>query len=332
MTLESEEFSDPTISRCPHDEEHPYVNVSKALVRDNSLSPEATFLIIYLLCNKDKWEIRMKVLIKQLEGRMGKNAIYRVIKELIEKGYMKREITIITPTTGKGKIKSSCKLFISEKPKFKEFLRHPDFRDTDDRDPDNGEAIMNNKENPSDSLNEEKDKEYVAPSVAGSLSNFLFEKITESKKSEGLSPPKRPNFAAWEKMFRKILDLDKRDPETLKTLISWATTHHFWRSVILSPTSLRENFDQLELQKKGYEEIESKKVVKKAEEKIAQENKNTFFNAKNKFPTYFMGIKIHNYGISMPEKGLDVSWSAPVETFESLLCKMTGLAPKKRDA
>lgn len=109
-----------TIERCPHDSEHPYLQVSKALIRDQSLSASASFLIIYLLCNADKWKIKIGTLIKQLSGRLGREAIRSCIAEAVESGYMKREEYL------EGGLKR-VRYYLSEFPRFKKMFAEDGF-------------------------------------------------------------------------------------------------------------------------------------------------------------------------------------------------------------
>ena len=121
--------SDSSIERCPHDEEHPYTHVLNALIRDKSISPNCRMIIIFLLSNKNNWKIRIPHLINEFKGHIGKELMYKLINEAIESGYMKREEYI------ENNLKR-YKYFLSEKPKFKKFLRHPDLPDAGGLDPD----------------------------------------------------------------------------------------------------------------------------------------------------------------------------------------------------
>lgn len=49
----------------------------------------------------------------------------------------------------------------------------------------------------------------------------------------------------WADEFRKIIEINKRDPKELQAIIDWSTSHHFWSSNILSPKKLREKYQEL---------------------------------------------------------------------------------------
>lgn len=60
---------------------------------------------------------------------------------------------------------------------------------------------------------------------------------------------KRPTVSkAWMDEARRMIDLDKREPEKAARLIQWAQDDTFWRANILSMPKFREKYDQLRLQ------------------------------------------------------------------------------------
>lgn len=114
-----------TIQRCPHDKENPYAQINRDLIRDESLSPECRWMLIYLLSMKDGWVISPKQIVNHLKGKMGRDRVYRMINEGIEAGYILKEISII------GNLRQTVTYFVSETPKFKKILRHPEPQDTE---------------------------------------------------------------------------------------------------------------------------------------------------------------------------------------------------------
>ncbi|MCP3850629.1 MAG: DUF4373 domain-containing protein [Gammaproteobacteria bacterium] len=76
------------------------------------------------------------------------------------------------------------------------------------------------------------------------LSQFIFSRI------KILSPKaKNPNFEKWADTIRLLREVDKRDHKEIQDIFIWANENSFWQGNILSPTSLREKFDQLEIKK-----------------------------------------------------------------------------------
>ncbi len=129
---------DSTIERCPHDEENPYAQINRDLIRDMTISPNCRWLIIYILSMKSGWEFRTSQIINHLKDQMGRDAVYKIIDEAIEAGYIKRV------TKGAGNLKR-YKYYVSERPKFKPIIkdekpahnesgRFPEFQDTENTD------------------------------------------------------------------------------------------------------------------------------------------------------------------------------------------------------
>lgn len=117
--MAQESSQEPTIQRCPHDKENPYVMVSNDLIRNQGLSPNCRWLLIYLLSNDDKkWNIRVSQIAKHVAPHFAKRKLYKIINEAIEAGYIKRvqekECSRYSQVT----------YYLSEKPKFKEMLPH----------------------------------------------------------------------------------------------------------------------------------------------------------------------------------------------------------------
>jgi hypothetical protein len=164
-----------TIQRCPHDQENPYTMVLNALIRDNNISPNCRMIIIFLLSNKNNWSIRVSQLVREFKKFLGKDTIYKLINEAIEAGYlMRQEYT-------ENNLKR-YKYLLSEKPKFKKFLRYPDFQETgrqDTENPDSKERISSKKEY----LEEEQQQEgEPAAAVVGSLEKKKDKKTYECLK------------------------------------------------------------------------------------------------------------------------------------------------------
>ncbi|EOH58841.1 hypothetical protein [Enterococcus mundtii] len=60
---------------------------------------------------------------------------------------------------------------------------------------------------------------------------------------------KEPDLDKWANTIRLTIESDKRTGKEVQDMIVWATSHEFWSSVILSPTSLRKHFDTMTAQK-----------------------------------------------------------------------------------
>jgi len=56
---------------------------------------------------------------------------------------------------------------------------------------------------------------------------------------------KKPNLESWANTLRLMLEVDKRDAVKVGEVFTWANNDDFWSSNILSPASLRKQFDKL---------------------------------------------------------------------------------------
>jgi hypothetical protein len=77
------------------------------------------------------------------------------------------------------------------------------------------------------------------------LANRLYKKILENNSSH-----KKPNHQKWADDIRLMMERDNRSEEQIKYLIDWCQRDSFWKVNILSPSKLREKFDQLVLKVK----------------------------------------------------------------------------------
>lgn len=77
------------IVRRAHDRENPYVQISRTLAQDDTLSLEARGLMLYLLSKPPDWQIRMGDL--ERTARRGREAMQRIMRELETARYIVRE-------------------------------------------------------------------------------------------------------------------------------------------------------------------------------------------------------------------------------------------------
>lgn len=109
-----------TIKRWAHDRQNPYVQIHNELPRNEKVPPEARLLLIYLLTNKDNWEIRVSQLISHFKPFWGRDKVYKIINQCIEHGYMQRDIL---KENGRH---IGINYYVAEYPAFKEFLPLPE--------------------------------------------------------------------------------------------------------------------------------------------------------------------------------------------------------------
>ncbi len=101
-----------TIFRDVHDQDHPYVQVARAMMCDTSISPKAKGILVYILGQRSDFNIFHSHLCRALA--IGKDYLNSAIEELINAGYCQR---------ARQKLKGQYQPYtyrISEYPKFKE--------------------------------------------------------------------------------------------------------------------------------------------------------------------------------------------------------------------
>jgi len=79
------------IQRATHNAQNLYFSLRRATAQDTRLSFEARGMLIYLLSKPDDWQLQIADLMR--EGVLGRNRVYRLIKELIEARYIARTFT-----------------------------------------------------------------------------------------------------------------------------------------------------------------------------------------------------------------------------------------------
>lgn len=261
--IEVSELNQATFQRCPHDPEHPYSMVSNALIRDQSISPECRWLIIYLLSNRQGWKIKISQVVNHVKGQIGRDRVYQIVNEAIEAGYIKRD------KIKKGNLEYVV-YYISETPKFKKCFRHPEPQDTGA--PDTEDPHINNKQ---DNNNHLKNIVSDPPSSDG-LTDFFYEKLKE------INPKIRtPNIKAWAKDIHRMQSVDGRTEEEIRAVIEFIVQQHknpkrefTWSKAVMSAEKLRKHFAAIWL------EMNTKTDTQKKEDEASEKLKRLAMNKK----------------------------------------------------
>lgn len=77
-----------SIIRTVKDREHPYTMVPRRIIEDTRLSWEARAVLIYLISKPNGWETRVDDLMAR--GDAGRDKVHRILRELVDAGYMTR--------------------------------------------------------------------------------------------------------------------------------------------------------------------------------------------------------------------------------------------------
>lgn len=93
----------------------------------------------------------------------------------------------------------------------------------------------NIKENPQKQAFDDESPEMV-------LADFMLKEIRKNNPDH-----KEPNMQKWADEFRKIIELDKRDKAEISRLIRFVQSDDFEKVNVLSPTKLRQRYDNLKM-------------------------------------------------------------------------------------
>jgi hypothetical protein len=104
------------------------------------------------------------------------------------------------------------------------------------------EGIKNVGEKSSDEKEKNKAKKFSEQDM--NLAQFMFSRI------QLLNPDhKEPNFDSWADTIRLMRERDGRASQDIGSLFVWANKDSFWKTNILSPGKLREQWDKLTIQR-----------------------------------------------------------------------------------
>jgi hypothetical protein len=138
---------------------------------------------------------------------------------------------------------------------------HHQERDSEIPAPDNNEIkpeVISDKSrtNPADSLNlipdslnpsTSSENSFSDDSLEMKMTKFMIDKILESY--PGAKVPKTENqIYKWALAFNRLMRIDKRTVDDIRTLMKWVYQEEFWSTNIRSPDKLREKWDTLWLQ------------------------------------------------------------------------------------
>ncbi len=246
-----------------------YTIIPNALIRDDSISPQCRWLIIYLLSNKPGWKIHTRQIWEHTKGFMGREAVRKAMNEAIEAGYILRTECVHPNKSGKLIYYSYT---VSSTPKFKKCLREPRNWAPENRAPENWAT--------KELLYKELLSKETSPSISPSFSESAIasevsaEKISDEKKSSEIpeevkllaskmlgllekhNPDYRPpkNLLAFLKKVQLLLK-DEHTAERILQVLEWALQDNVesdnfkgWSSVIYSKNpaeTLRKHFAKI---------------------------------------------------------------------------------------
>ena len=226
-----------------------YGQTPNNILNDPALSFRAKGLWGYMQSKPDGWSFSIERITQQT--REGKSAIREAMKELEEHRLLRRE-----PTKNADGKWNGYDYTLYEKP-FAD-IRLTDNPTTDNYDTlSNKDKVIKNTRSASNNIEQaskpaavgDKRKRAVKStqnlnieSEPYKLSSYLLQKIRANDPNF-----KQPNLQKWAVTIDKLIRLDKREPEIIRSVIDFATKDNFWKSNILSANKLRKQFTTLML-------------------------------------------------------------------------------------
>lgn len=126
-----------------------------------------------------------------------------------------------------------------------------------------------NNDNKKDNARKRDKRIYEKSSIHFQLANSLYQKILDNNPQHKL-----PDLQKWSNDIRLMMDRDGRTEEQIAYLIDWCQNNDFWKSNILSPSKLREKFDQLVMQVKVGRKATAETIIPNYEEGEPHEKDN----------------------------------------------------------
>lgn len=319
-----------SIIRIKHNRENPYVMINRQSLWDKNLSLEAVGLFARLLSRPDDWDIRASELAKSCECDVRK--IYRLINELISNGYCVR-----VQSKGENAKFKSVEYYVFESKKDEDEIQKmfPQCTFTQSVSSNSGKAYTTNTSSIStkeiDITNidscprseTESETTDPIPSKEKKKDSFSLEDMRIAKllwesivaRNPNHKPPK---LEKWAGDIRLAVERDNRTYAELEEMIAWISRKsQFWSKNILSADKLRIQFDRIKLEMKPPE----------TEDVVSKTNMNTAMKVRD-----ILGrdctIAVYRESVRNLQTGDSIPMNLPVETFETILLKWTGLRRK----
>lgn len=277
----NDEFDE--ISVDENDEIFNYTIVSNLLIRDSTISPNARWMVIYLLSNAKGWKIKLSQLCNHTKGFLGRDLTRKIFKECINAGYI--EMKQIFRKNPRGGFLNGVTYKVSSTPKFKKCFQHTENQYAGDPYPGNQDhkeitSKELSKNNNSLKVLSDSDQSAKADVQAKACDENLessskHEEIKTKKKRIDDLPPEvlevadhfieclkksKPNYlpprnlSAFLTQIDLLMRLDQRSRDLIIQVLSWALADSFWCAKLYKQNPaeyLRKNFDQLEMAMKS---------------------------------------------------------------------------------
>jgi phage replication O-like protein O len=101
---------------------------------------------------------------------------------------------------------------------------------------------------------------YAEDSTYFKMAVYFHSRVKAVAEAEGLTHLIiKADMQKWADEFRKLVEIDKvEDKHLIRDVMDWVTTHHFWKTNVLSASKLRDKFGELALKMKTEQKQKSK--------------------------------------------------------------------------
>jgi DNA-binding transcriptional ArsR family regulator len=213
-----------------------YYAIIPANVRyDKKLTANAKLLYgeITALCNEKGFCWAGDKYFADLYG-VSKSSIQNWLKSLYDSGYITRDIVYKDGT--REILHRYIKLFVQPTQENLNTSIQKNLRD-------NNTLINTTVNNTNNNVSTRKKRVYADDDPNKKLAILLLKSV---RKNQNI---KAPDLDKWANTIRLVIEADKRSGKEVQEMIIWAAQHDFWSGVVLSPSSLRKNWDKIAAQK-----------------------------------------------------------------------------------
>jgi hypothetical protein len=220
-----------------------WTSVPNRVLRDEGLSWEARGMFAFLASHSSSFQVSFAALVRACGEKAGRDKTKRIMRELVEAGYVERKQTrdeatgrtgVCAYTLHSRRSAPSTGLPSTGEPPAEQptTAETPPYKKTTSKKP--------NLQEDSSGVSDARPRDEFRPDVE-KICGLLRDRIVENGS-------KAPTITKqWRDEARRMIDLDKRDFDEIVRLIDWCQQDSFWQGNILSMVKFRAQFDRLRL-------------------------------------------------------------------------------------
>ncbi len=187
--------------------------------------------------------VARRILLRKVQGRDQKLGINSVVTEWQEKPKAIKKSSSKPSNNGvtkNGNERSEKGNKPSEKGNGRSVLGNHNKQETNKELKDSSSELTSRPADRPDAVVQSPNGKKWGEAVDLQLAQAIYERVKEITEST-----REPNWADWSNVIRLMREKDQREPEHIGALFSWANQDSFWKTNILSPSSLRDKWGKL---------------------------------------------------------------------------------------